>query len=62
MKYSELMKVLRRAGCYEKDRKGRHPKWYSPITGKDFYLSHHEKEEVPRGTLGGILRDAGVKL
>ena len=62
MKYSELMKLLRRAGCYEKDRKGRHPKWFSPITGNDFYLSHHEKEEIPRGTLRSILRDSGVKL
>lgn len=62
MKYNELHKRLRKAGCYLTDSEGRHRKWYSPITDKSFVTSHHGKEEIPTGTLRSILKDAGVKL
>lgn len=64
MKYRELERILRKAGCYEVSRKGRtnHPRWYSPITGKTFDLSHHKSEEIRGGTLRSILRDSGVEL
>ncbi|MDR0907182.1 MAG: type II toxin-antitoxin system HicA family toxin [Rikenellaceae bacterium] len=62
MKYSELERKLADAGCYCVKTKGPHPKWYSPITGKEFDMSHHGKEEVRRGTLKSISRFSGVKL
>lgn len=62
MKYSELERKLADAGCYCVKKKGSHPKWYSPITGKTFDLSHHGKEEVRPGTLKSIIRDSGVKI
>jgi len=64
MKYAELERKLKAAGCYEvsKNGKSNHPKWYSPITGKVFSLSHHRSEEVRGGTLRSILRDSGVDL
>ncbi|WP_414601185.1 hypothetical protein [Algoriphagus sp. NG3] len=34
--------------------------WYSPITKKEFQLSHHKSEEVKIGTLKSIMKDAGV--
>ena len=62
MKYAELHRKLKKAGCYETGgtRNG-HPEWYSPITGKKFATSHHEQKEVATGTLKSILRDAGIK-
>lgn len=60
MKYNELEKKLRKAGCTEVDSKGRHPTWYSPKTGKYFQTSHHKSEKVKPGTLKAILRDAGI--
>lgn len=64
MKYNELERKLRAAGCIEHggNKKRRHPLWHSPITGRDFTTSHHGGEEVKPGTLKSILRDAGIKL
>jgi predicted RNA binding protein YcfA (HicA-like mRNA interferase family) len=62
MKYSELEQSLRKAGCFLKSKKGGHPQWYSPITGKTFGTSHHKNQEVASGTLKKIIRDSGVKL
>lgn len=61
MKYNELEKRLKAAGCYELKASGNHPTWYSPITNKRFQTSHHKSEEVKPGTLKSILRDAGIK-
>ena len=61
MKYSELEKRLKKAGCYMIDANGRHPTWYSPITAREFQTSHHKSEEVKRKTLFNILKDAGIK-
>lgn len=62
MKYSELEKLLKKAGCYQTGRQqGGHPLWYSPKTGKSFQTSNHQRQEVAAGTLKKILRDAGLK-
>lgn len=60
MKYSELERLLKKNGCIEKSRDGRHPIWYSPITNKHFTTGHHGKEEVKPGTLKSILKQAGI--
>lgn len=62
MKYSEVERKLTKAGCYYLRDGKKHPIWYSPITGKEFDLSHHKSEEVKFGTLKSISRDSGVKL
>ncbi len=61
MKYKELEKKLKAAGCYPvgKQMSG-HPLWYSPITDKMFKMSNHGSEEVATGTLKAILKMAGV--
>ena len=62
MKYSELEKILREAGCYDTDKQANgHPVWYSPITDKQFRLSNHKSKEVATGTLNSILKAAGIK-
>ena len=62
MKYSEIERKVSKQGCYfVKDGK-KHPIWYSPITGKEFQLSHPESEEAKYGTLKSICKDSGVQL
>ncbi|WP_194976850.1 type II toxin-antitoxin system HicA family toxin [Aquiflexum lacus] len=61
MKYSELERKLKKSGCYLVDDGGGHPIWYSPITRKEFQTSHHKTQEVKKGTLNSILKDAGIK-
>lgn len=61
MKYSELERLLKENGCYELDRQGNHPMWYSPITGKTFPTGHHGSQEVKKGTLKSIKKLAGIK-
>lgn len=63
MKYSELHKRLRKAGCIEVGGQiSGHPKWYSPITKRFFATSHHLSAEVASGTLKNIALASGVKL
>ncbi len=62
MKYSELHKKLKKAGCYIKRQGSRHPIWYSPITGNTFPTSRHESQEVAKGTLKDIKEKSGVNL
>ncbi len=61
MRYSELIKELKRINCTVVHEGGRHTLWYSPITGKKFPVSRHKTEEVPTGTLKSIKRDAGLE-
>ena len=62
MKYSELVKIVKKAGCYDTGRQmAGHPLWHCPKTGKDFKMSNHGSEEVATGTLNSILKAAGLK-
>jgi predicted RNA binding protein YcfA (HicA-like mRNA interferase family) len=62
MKYSELEKKLKKAGCSLHRNGKSHPIWKSPITGKLFEMSYHGSEEVKNGTLRSIIRESGVKI
>ncbi len=61
MKYSELEKLLREAGCRVDHEGSNHRIWYSPITGQTFPVGRHKNEDVRKGTLNSILRAAGLK-
>lgn len=61
MKYSELEKILKNAGCTVYREGGNHRLWHSPITGKIFPVGHHKTQEVPKGTLKRILQAAGLE-
>lgn len=62
MKYSELHKKLKKAGCYPTGKQlAGHPEWINPVTGITFPTSNHLSEEVKSGTLKNILKAAGLK-
>ena len=61
MKYSELKKLLRKNGCYKQSEGARHESWYSPKTNKHFQVGRHDVQDVKKGTLSKILKDAGLK-
>ena len=54
MRYSELEKLIKQAGCYILKEGANHSIWYSPITQKKFPVGRHRTEEVPTGTLKSI--------
>lgn len=62
MKYSELHKKLKKAGCYLIREGGNHPIWYSPITKTQFPTGRHESQEVKTGTIKKIEKASGVKF
>lgn len=60
MKYSELIKILKDNGCYPEGHGGNHDKWFSPITGKCFFVPRHAAKEVPKGMERTIRKQAGI--
>ncbi len=61
MTYSELERLLRKNGCHPVREGHRHTIWCSPITGKEFQVGRHGREDVKNGTLNKILKAAGIK-
>ena len=60
MKVSELIRVLKDAGCYIYRNGANHDIWYSPITKKTFPISRHGSQELRTGTLNSIKKQAGI--
>jgi len=60
MKYSELIRRLKDAGCWLDAPGARHDRWYSPITDSFFYVPRHQAREVPPGTLNRLKKEAGI--
>ena len=61
MRYSELKNLLKQHGCYKQSEGTRHESWHSPKTNKTFQVGRHDSEDVKKGILNRILKDAGVK-
>ena len=61
MKYSELEKILKKAGCYVLKEGANHTIWYSPMTGKSFPVGRHKTQDVPNGTLNSIKKASGIE-
>ncbi|MCL2018293.1 MAG: type II toxin-antitoxin system HicA family toxin [Oscillospiraceae bacterium] len=61
MKYSELKKLLKKNGCYKISEGSRHENWIEPNSGRTFQVGRHDTEDVKKGTLNRILKDAGIK-
>ena len=62
MKYSEIHRKLKAAGCFIVRYGKRHPIWKSPLTNRLFETSYHESEEAKPGTKKNIEINSGVKL
>lgn len=61
MTHSELKRKLKAIGCYVIREGNNHELWFSPITGKQFPVGRHDKQEVATGTLKSIKRDSGLE-
>jgi len=61
MKYSELKNILRKNDCFKQSEGTRHENWFSPISKKIFQVGRHNTEDVKKGILNRILKDAGLK-
>lgn len=61
MKTSELIKLLKKNGCFFVEHGKEHDKWYSTKTGRDIRIPRHGSKEIPSGTANRILIDAGLK-
>lgn len=61
MRYSELERMLKKAGCTVYRQGANHTIWYSPITKDTFPVGRHSNEEIPIGTLRNILKAAGLE-
>jgi len=62
LKYSEIKRKLKKAGCYPVREGGNHTIWYSPITDRAFPMSRHNSEEAKNKTQRSIEAQSGVKL
>lgn len=61
MKMSELIKILKKNGCFFVEHGKEHDKWHSGKTGKDIRIPRHLSKEIPSGTANRILKDAGLR-
>jgi len=62
MKYSEVERKLKKAGCYFVSHGANHDWWYSPITNRRFQIPRHKSAEAKGKTLKSISEQSGVKL
>lgn len=54
-----LKRILKDAGCHkEREGKGDHEIWFSPITNRRFPVDHKIKS---RHTANGVLKQAGLE-
>ena len=60
MKTSEMIKMLKKIGCYKVREGANHCIWYSPVTGKLFPVPRHSSKELPTGTEQSIRKQAGL--
>lgn len=57
MKYSELKRRLRKAGCFLLRQGGRHEVWKNPANGHTTMIGRHDAEEVKKKTLQTINKE-----
>jgi predicted RNA binding protein YcfA (HicA-like mRNA interferase family) len=57
MKYYDLLKSLKKAGCFIIRHGARHDIWYSPVTGLSRPVPRHGAKEVPTGLLKSLEKE-----
>ena len=60
MKVSEIIKLLKKIGCFKIREGANHEMWHSPITGKDFPVPRHYSKELKTKTEQSIRKDSGL--
>ena len=58
----ELIKTLKKAGFVEDRQTGSHVTLRREADMKQVTVANHPSETVPKGTLGRILKDAGLSV
>jgi len=61
MKITEFLKQASAIGCYFVKHGKEHDVWYSPVTGHYFRVPRHGSQEIKKGTLHSMSKDAGLK-
>lgn len=60
MKTSEFLRQAKKIGCYFVEHGKEHDLWFSPVTGKYFRVPRHPSQEIAKGTLRSMQKDAGL--
>jgi len=60
LKYSELVRKLRRLGVVLDEQRKRHEYWHYPKNNSYTAIPRHHSGEIPTGTLENILKDLGI--
>ncbi|MBR3625068.1 MAG: type II toxin-antitoxin system HicA family toxin [Bacteroidaceae bacterium] len=60
MKINELIKLLKKSGCYIERHGANHDIWFSPKTGNYFQVGRHKSQEIRVKTLESIKKSAGI--
>ena len=58
---SEVVRMLKKAGCKFDGQGTNHEWWINPKTGERFQVPLHKSQEVNPDTLHDILKAAGIK-
>jgi predicted RNA binding protein YcfA (HicA-like mRNA interferase family) len=59
--WSELERLIKKAGWVLDHHGGRHDEYHHPTIRKSIQIERHKAQEVASGTLNKILKDAGLK-
>jgi len=62
MKYSELFRILTKDGWFTQRQSGGHLIMKHPTKPNQIVIPYHASQEIKKGTLLRILKDAGIKL
>lgn len=62
MKFSELLRILKKDGWYEIRQSGSHIIMRHPSKRNQISVPSHSSEEVKKGTLKSILKDAEIEI
>ena len=57
MKTNELLRYLRKQGCYLKEHGAKHDLWYNPANGRYTRMPRHGNREIKEKTLRTILKE-----
>lgn len=60
-KGSEVLRMLKKAGCKFEKQGTNHEWWINPKTGERFQIPRHKSQEIHPDTLHDILKSAGLK-
>jgi predicted RNA binding protein YcfA (HicA-like mRNA interferase family) len=61
MKVRDVLKLIRDDGWYQVAQKGSHRQFKHPVKSGRVTVAGHPAQEMAKGTVGSILKQAGLK-